>query len=190
MKKTKLIALTMVIAMMLIGAGYAAWTETLVIDTTVKTGELDVNFSKAWVGNNSDYVTGIIEIDKETNKIATATLENLYPGAHVNTICIIKNDGSIPAKLENVIAYWKNEHEGLTIGSAQITYNDKDGNTILFDNNKGIANVFAENKQYLNTELPVGGTATLGIRYEAGEEIKENQTYKVDIKVEFKQFNK
>jgi hypothetical protein len=27
MKKTKLIALTMVIAMMLIGAGYAAWTD-------------------------------------------------------------------------------------------------------------------------------------------------------------------
>ncbi|MDT3699990.1 MAG: hypothetical protein RO469_11260 [Thermincola sp.] len=42
MKKTKFVLLSLVVAMILMGAGYAAWTQTFTINSTVSTGELFV----------------------------------------------------------------------------------------------------------------------------------------------------
>jgi len=44
MKKTRFLVLVLVVSIMLIGAGYAYWNETLKINTYFKAGNLDVNF--------------------------------------------------------------------------------------------------------------------------------------------------
>lgn len=46
MKKTRYLALVLVVAIMMMGAGYAYWTDTLVVNSTVNTGYLDVDFTK------------------------------------------------------------------------------------------------------------------------------------------------
>lgn len=44
MKKTRVLALVLAVAVMLMGAGYAAWTDSITATTTVQTGTLDVQF--------------------------------------------------------------------------------------------------------------------------------------------------
>jgi predicted ribosomally synthesized peptide with SipW-like signal peptide len=45
--KKKFLALTMASAVMLMGAGYAYWNDTLAIDNTVSTGEFNVKIVSA-----------------------------------------------------------------------------------------------------------------------------------------------
>ena len=40
-------ALVLVVAVVLMGAGYAAWTDTFRVDSTIETGELSVELSCA-----------------------------------------------------------------------------------------------------------------------------------------------
>lgn len=47
MKKTKLMALVLVVALMLMGVGYAAWTDKIEVDSTVTTGKMSVKVSEA-----------------------------------------------------------------------------------------------------------------------------------------------
>ena len=55
MRKPKFLALALVVAIMLMGAGYAQWTDVLTIENTVTTGDMNVEFvdqsSSAFDGN-------------------------------------------------------------------------------------------------------------------------------------------
>jgi hypothetical protein len=51
MKRTKFILLALVVALILMGAGYAAWTQTFTINSTVQAGELFVKVSNADADN-------------------------------------------------------------------------------------------------------------------------------------------
>ena len=82
--KTKLIALTMVIAMMLIGAGYAVWTDFTEIETTVETGDLDVNVRWASI-TKPEYSEATItgeNSNQDENKIVV-NVSNLYPTRYI-----------------------------------------------------------------------------------------------------------
>lgn len=115
MKKVKFVALVLSAAVMIMGAGYAAWNETVTINNTVETGELSVA-----LGNGSVNVFKNISDGAEPAgmpaRIAEATLDaaaadknvenvkvtNLYPGAHVHISIPLTNDGSIPVKVNGV----------------------------------------------------------------------------------------
>lgn len=111
MKKTKLIALTMVIAMMLIGAGYAAWTDFTEIETTVETGDLDVNVRWASI-TKPEYseatITGGQNSNQDENKIVV-NVSNLYPTRYDSEVkefvrihFAIENQGSVPVMLDDI----------------------------------------------------------------------------------------
>ncbi len=104
MKKSKVLAAALIGAVVSMGAGYAAWNDTLNITSTVSTGTLDVDFvtqsgapifqdSNALAGK--DGATGTVVADENS---ATITLQNLYPGAIATITLPIKNNGTIPAK--------------------------------------------------------------------------------------------
>lgn len=65
MKKAKTLAIILVVAMMLMGAGYAVWTDSVTITGDVSTGELDVLIVDAketeLVNANSSVINGITE---------------------------------------------------------------------------------------------------------------------------------
>lgn len=124
MKRTKLLALTLVVAIMLTGAGYALWNDTLYVESTVNTGHLDVDFTKVEkvkvlgfeipdpalvtvkhsVGQDTDFSYGDHENFDEANPMSNRdkvifTLENFYPSAVVTREVTVKNTGSVPVKI-------------------------------------------------------------------------------------------
>ena len=84
MKKTKSLALVLVVAIMMMGAGYAYWTEDLTINTTVDTGILDVTFEEpANIDDeNVDQPNADVSPDGHTMSV---TFNDIYPGVS-NTI--------------------------------------------------------------------------------------------------------
>lgn len=113
MKNTKLIALTLVVAMMLVGAGYAAWTDKIQTKTIVNTGELEVEI----VGEPEIELVRIFKSDdvKDMNlwdsfdgevdiKEGTATYNifNMYPGTEARTALAYANTGTLTAFINDV----------------------------------------------------------------------------------------
>lgn len=116
MKKPKLILLTLVVAIMLVGAGYAAWQETLTISNTVSTGELNMEFTKhdffgipiypvGGVYDNLLLHKNYLELtgsQDEANDMVTISVTDMYPGSTFFYELRADNKGSIPAKVESV----------------------------------------------------------------------------------------
>jgi hypothetical protein len=104
MKKTRLIAFVMIIAIMAVGAGYAAWQDTLVINETVKTGTLDMKWNWGFcISTDLASFINIPEYDIVNNSNTfQATLTNVFPGVWYNIDLEAENTGSIPAILSNV----------------------------------------------------------------------------------------
>ena len=113
MKKTRFLVLVLVVSIMLVGAGYAYWTETLTINNTVSTGKLDVKFAgdpdvtlkdDAWF--LTDQIFGIdftAKVRDNTNgNIMDIIITNFYPGAIANVSFTVQNDGTVPVMIDKV----------------------------------------------------------------------------------------
>lgn len=137
MRGSKALALPLLLLMMLgaMGLSYAWWTETLVIDDNVNTGDVDVEF--VILPHKMDYpyaymkspCTGWFErgygpshpstkcgvtcdVYYDTTEKFTITgdphkmwisIQNMYPGVHLQFNFGIMNKGTIPVKLKQVI---------------------------------------------------------------------------------------
>ncbi len=129
MKRSKFMIGALVLSMGLLGTGYAYWTDTLQVNTTVNTGKFDMEFVadsesvKAIEEDGKNYVgkykvtgekvekitddsglvgTVMTEEGKDANEVVTFTAHNLYPTARVEFNVGIKNAGTIAAKLGTV----------------------------------------------------------------------------------------
>lgn len=123
MKKTRILALSLIVMIMLVGAGYAAWTDTLKITNTVKTGEMNVEFVDAdfdgtrlapivtglEVGGN--YLIPTIHLDDPKN--ITVRVENMYPGTGILYDAVLKNKGTVPAVIDNVQVIFNTDNQKL-----------------------------------------------------------------------------
>jgi predicted ribosomally synthesized peptide with SipW-like signal peptide len=101
MKKSRLIIIVAIVALLVVGGAYAAWTSRTTISVNASSGEMDVAISSTAVGKVSEYVVfgkGNIAVS-EDKKAATVTIANLYPGAEANATIVITNTGTIPVKL-------------------------------------------------------------------------------------------
>jgi predicted ribosomally synthesized peptide with SipW-like signal peptide len=121
MKNSKFIALSLLLALMLMGAGFAAWTNQLKIGNTVTTGNLNVDFTSASIVdaeyNQNDtshpfknYVDSQISND---NKSVSVKVGNLYPGSGALYSTRFDNNGSIPAVISDVNIDFKKESDSL-----------------------------------------------------------------------------
>ena len=103
MKKTRLIIIATVIALLAVGGAYAAWTSRVTISANASAGEMDVEISSIAIGAVSEYVefaTDSISVS-EDRKSATVSIRNLYPGAEANATIVVTNIGTIPVMLSN-----------------------------------------------------------------------------------------
>lgn len=101
MKKSRLIIIVAIVALLVVGGAYAAWTSRTTVSVNASSGEMDVAISASSVGKVSEYVVfgkGDISVS-EDKKAATVTIANLYPGAEANATIVITNTGTIPVKL-------------------------------------------------------------------------------------------
>ncbi len=86
MKRTKFVLLALVAAMILMGAGYAAWSQTFTINSTVSTGELFVMISDEGITSvivdkdgDGDYVVGAGETDENVTPATADANYLVYP---------------------------------------------------------------------------------------------------------------
>ena len=101
MKKSKLIIIVAIVALLVVGGAYAAWTSRTTVSVNASSGEMDVAISATSVGKVSEYVVFAKNniVVSEDQKAATVSIANLYPGAEANATITITNTGTIPVKL-------------------------------------------------------------------------------------------
>jgi len=103
MKKTRLIFIVAVIALLAVGGAYASWTSRVTIAANASAGEMDVEISSIAIGQVPEYVdfgTDSISVS-EDKKSATISIKNLYPGAEANATIVVTNIGTIPVMLSS-----------------------------------------------------------------------------------------
>jgi hypothetical protein len=94
------IALILLIALASLGLAYGYWTDSLSINGSVGTGELDVEFWGAWEDGNypaGGVCTGTID---STGSVWTVTITNAYPGYGCDLGVYVHNSGTIPVKIQ------------------------------------------------------------------------------------------
>jgi len=106
----------LIIALGIAGFAYAHWEKIITIDGTVDTGILDLIIVSAAdddTGIDPDYdkdvADTVITIDPEDPQIAHITITNAYPSYHVYWHVTVRNVGTIPAKLKEIVIDNPNE---------------------------------------------------------------------------------
>ncbi len=106
MKKTKMLAIVLAVAVMLLGAGYAWWQDAINISGTVDTGKVDVQFinrKNAVKAYPDPYMSAQASIPSgSNNKTLRITIDNLYPGAKAGFDFGIVNNSTMKVKLKDV----------------------------------------------------------------------------------------
>lgn len=103
MKKTKLLIATLVCAVMLMGVGYAWWTDSITLGADVAAGHMNVIWDNEGIlpiYGASPWVTKTLDI--ETAKDIKLTFSNLYPGAEAFVDAVASNESTIPVKMSQV----------------------------------------------------------------------------------------
>ena len=95
MKKTRFLALALVVAIMMMGAGYAWWSQTLTVKADVTTGYLDVAYQ-----NITTTPDPYIEMTATpTNYDLKVNFLKLYPNGSGALSFDVKNTGTMAVKL-------------------------------------------------------------------------------------------
>jgi predicted ribosomally synthesized peptide with SipW-like signal peptide len=113
MKKRKVITAVLLVAFLLMGASYAAWSDTLVLDHNVQMGTLDVDWQPNYSGYEDPYVTlnhelGPVDpsctmvVDYTVDDILSISINNMYPGIYAAFDIHQQNMGTLPAKFGSV----------------------------------------------------------------------------------------
>lgn len=202
MKKAKFLALALAGAITLMGAGYAAWSDSLTITSTVSTGYVDLYFisqNNNEITPSSNVITGSVtytadtesELDANGNKhettlqdnydIATVTVGNMYPGSRATVNLKIKNNSTIPVKLTTDInSIQVTPPRGITINPVSVTYtpdNAQSPTTLLSSNVAGFKDKLIEEK----TDI------TIIYEFVAGQDVIEETNYSFTVPLKFDQ---
>ena len=126
MNKTKIITLSLVLVLVLMGTAFAWWTQSTTISNQINTGSLKIELEKTKdiLGNeakpkfyfsNHNEITGILDdaLIRSTYKASTQfnfptsdtvnfVATNMFPGSKVAYSFAVKNTGTVPVKIEDV----------------------------------------------------------------------------------------
>lgn len=183
MKKTRLLIATLVCAIMLMGVGYAWWTDTITLGGTVATGHMDVIFSQADLSGFDSIAGGSASLS-ENKKTITCTFTNLYPGAQGILNTGIINNSTIPVKLSNVDVTFSGD-------VAQL----KPYLLVSLDPNSGFVTIdqFVNNIESYISELSIGenvsGQLYCKMDEEAPNDSTEGKSIGFNITFDWQQFN-
>lgn len=202
MKKGRLLALTLVVAVMLVGAGYAYWSEVLTINTTVDTGELDVQFIEpANVEKESKYQPNADCTPSKDGKSMKVTFKEVYPGLENDFEFTLTNVGTLGAYVDDFKIAGHNFSNANLILCNGITI---DGDPTNFEGGT-LANALKYLNNYADTKGIFVDTTLDGTTYTAGSRLikfdlefspkateanfAENALYYLDISANVYQFN-
>ena len=111
MGKTKVIALVLLVSIILMGVGYAWWSETVTIPATVTTGELLVEFVDQhrdlsypylfypyFFPQHYTYPDSAVELDLSDSHTLYANFTVFFPGMNIAVPFYLVIYGTIPAR--------------------------------------------------------------------------------------------
>ncbi|MFT9495128.1 hypothetical protein [Anaerosolibacter sp.] len=111
MKRTKVLALVLSAAVMLMGAGYAAWSDQVFVTSTVRTGNFNMEVTKATTRTGDEQAknevhnwhsydwTHSASVEHKANEVIVE-FNDLYPGGMVQLDMTTVNNGTLPARLK------------------------------------------------------------------------------------------
>ena len=170
-----IIPLVMVVAVL--GMAFAMWSETLMMNVTVNTGEVKVKFS-GWGcsdtgpdpqaegfsnSENKDVATCSVDVElyDDSNPIKLhVVLNNTYPGYSADITVIIDNIGTIPVKLLD------HEISGVDTTALSVSLTTPE-----------------------DTQIEPGGNSTYILHIEVLQDAEENTSYPFDVSLTFAQWN-
>jgi hypothetical protein len=112
MKKVGLLCLAVVLALGTVGVGYAMWDKTVYIDGTIEAGEVNLRVLSASSddppgaidpGKDKDVGSTTVQIDPLDDQRIIVTVTNAYPCYEVYVHFTVRNNGTIPVKLQGII---------------------------------------------------------------------------------------
>jgi len=144
MKRMLTVCLVAMLALGLMGLGFAKWSDTVTIEASVATGNVSVGILDAGVndeGPDPQYPPGLNSEGKDVAEIVSEngeaigesgyykniieTISNGYPYYKPGTTFEIKNLGSIPVKIESITENWTGElADNIHVASWQVTNPD------------------------------------------------------------------
>lgn len=188
MKKTKYLALVLVVAIMMMGAGYAYWSDTLVINNTITTGELNVAMSGESLTDGNDPYTDV-EVTLNNNTL-TYNVGDLYPGKTINYGVTFTNNGTIPAKFTSISVDYinqapndktllpENERDHFIVDGTA-TFIRKGNTPLTIDFPKVTLANINQAVTYINTQLPQNmepeDVLTLALNLKLDEKLQNNE---------------
>jgi hypothetical protein len=100
-KKTGALCLAIILVLGAIGAVYAGWAQGITVNAETDTGWYDVTFDSftAPVGGTNQTAFSATAVDAHNYEIS---LVNLYPGCDAQFTFVLKNNGTIPAKITDI----------------------------------------------------------------------------------------
>lgn len=161
MKKARFLAMTLVVAIMMMGAGYAYWQEELTISNTIDTGVLDVVFVEPTTVGSDEYTganEGMVVANSDGHSLQLQFKE-VYPGADCQVKFNLSNIGTLAAFVDELeitndtdniadvilchgvnIAGYSNNYTGTTLADALAYINGRENGKGIRLENDGAAN--------------------------------------------------
>lgn len=96
MRKGRFISGVLALSIMLMGAGYAAWSQNFAVTNAIDTGELSYTVATANPTTQS-YAT-LENVVSEDGNTLTTTITEAYPGATFEYDIVVTNDGTVGIK--------------------------------------------------------------------------------------------
>jgi hypothetical protein len=115
MKKIKLLSGVLVGALLCMGVGYAAWTQSFTVTNAVNTGELKVGIeratkpeldaidSKGHEVRNISAASAKWALHKEGDEKINLEIGNAFPGLRASYWINVKNYGTVPVRAEKIV---------------------------------------------------------------------------------------
>ena len=178
-----------------IGIAYAMWSETLRINVTVNTGEVDVEWSKYWSNDTTEKPE--VPLDVTTVKIVEekydeegdliklgVTIENAYPCYKVGIYGMVDNIGTIPVKLLSATLIYDGKKIPLELCKWVDLDFDGDGEPEL-----NVHLGLSEDGGKDGIQIDPKGYDTYELVIHVKQNAKELATYKFEVEFVFAQWN-
>lgn len=103
-KKRNYVIAVLVVLLLALAVGYAAFSDTLNITGTANAkGTFDMEFTSATIDTATaqgiNTVTSTAEVSADKNTVTVNIVDLAYPGAGTNVTVVVHNNGTVPAKL-------------------------------------------------------------------------------------------
>ncbi len=210
MKKTKYLAGALAVSIMLMGAGYAAWTQNFVVSNTVNTGSMDFDLgvypelsvnrptpttpeqkaNEQIYIDSEKYTTMAVSVDQNSYAIKVDTTK-LYPGSKRPYVVSITNTGTMPIKLGDLTNTFTDAKGNIITDQTPLKFTyevwpeDRSGHGPFYS--------VAEFKTFLKSqEISVKNTLSFRVTQElpiTAENSLENQNFNYLLNFKYVQFN-